>query len=73
MFTSLLKIGHKKSTPDDFEFTGFDCSLLSSALRSTTVPTKDQNDTVVPAKSDSDVMFCLKSCQGLRINRSLEY
>ena len=29
--------------------------------------------TVVPAKSDSDVMFCLQSYQGLRIDRSLEY
>ena len=30
-------------------------------------------DTVVPAKSDSDVMFCLQSNQGLRIDRSLVY
>ena len=29
--------------------------------------------TVVPAKSDSDVMFCLQSYQGLRIDKSLEY
>ena len=29
--------------------------------------------TVVPAKSDSDVMFCLQSYQGLKIDRSLEY
>ena len=49
------------------------CSLLSHAKRSTTVPTKDQNDTVVPAKSDSDVMFCLQSYQVLSIDRSLEY
>ena len=27
--------------------------------------------TVLPAKSDSDVMFCLQSYQGLRIDRSL--
>ena len=27
--------------------------------------------TVLPAKSDSDVMFCLQSNQGLRIDRSL--
>ena len=27
--------------------------------------------TVLPAKSDSDVMFCLPSYQGLRIDRSL--
>ena len=29
--------------------------------------------TVLPAKSDSDIMFCLQSYQGLRINRSLVY
>ena len=29
--------------------------------------------TVLPAKSDSDVMFCLQSYQGLRINRLLVY
>ena len=29
--------------------------------------------TVVPAKSDSDVMFCLQRYQGLRIDRSLVY
>ena len=29
--------------------------------------------TVVPAKSDSDVIFCLQSDQGLRIDRSLVY
>ena len=28
---------------------------------------------VLPAKSDSDVMFCLQSNQGLRIDRSLVY
>ena len=27
--------------------------------------------TVLPAKSDSDDMFCLQSFQGLRIDRSL--
>ena len=27
--------------------------------------------TVLPVKSDIDVMFCLQSYQGLRINRSL--
>ena len=31
------------------------------------------HNTVLPAKSDSDVMFCLQSNQGLRINRSLLY
>ena len=29
------------------------------------------NATVLPAKSDSDVMLCLQSYQGLRIDRSL--
>ena len=29
--------------------------------------------TVLPAKSDSDVMFCLQSYQGLRIDRSRVY
>ena len=40
---------------------------------------KEQDDagslrhTVLPAKSDSDVMFCLQSDQGLRIDISLVY
>ena len=29
--------------------------------------------TVMPAKSDGDVMFCLQSYQGIRIDRSLVY
>ena len=29
--------------------------------------------TVLPAKSDSDIMICLQSYQGLRIDRSLVY
>ena len=29
--------------------------------------------TILPAKSDSDVTFCLQSCQGLRIDKSLVY
>ena len=29
--------------------------------------------TVLPAKSDSDVMFCLQSYQGLKIDISLIY
>ena len=33
----------------------------------------DDTTTVLPAKSDSDVMFCLQSCHGLIIDRSLEY
>ena len=32
-----------------------------------------QNTTVLPAKSDSDVMFCLQRYQGLRIERSFVY
>ena len=31
------------------------------------------DSTVVPAKSDSDVMFCLQSYQGHRIDISLVY
>ena len=31
------------------------------------------NTTALPAKSDSDVMFCLQSYQGLKIDRSLVY
>ena len=31
----------------------------------------EQRATVLPAKSGSDVMFCLQSYQGLRIDRSL--
>ena len=30
-------------------------------------------DTVLPAKSDSDVMFCLQSYQGRIINRSIVF
>ena len=29
--------------------------------------------TVLPAKSDSDIMFCLQSYQGLKIDRSFVY
>ena len=29
--------------------------------------------TIVPSKSDSDVMICLQSYEGLRIDRSLVY
>ena len=32
-----------------------------------------QEGTVLPAKSDSDVMFCLQSYKGLIIDRSLVY
>ena len=36
------------------------CSIMSTA-------------TVLPAKSEGEVMFCLQSYQGLRIDRSLVY
>ena len=32
-----------------------------------------QVTTVVPTKSDSDIMFCLQSYQGLIIDRSIVY
>ena len=32
-----------------------------------------RSTTVMPAKSDSDVMFCLQSYQGLKIDRSRVY
>ena len=34
---------------------------------------KNVHGTVLPAKSDSDIMFCLHGYQGLRIDRSLVY
>ena len=34
---------------------------------------KSSEGTVLPAKSDSDVMFCLQNYQGLRIDISLVY
>ena len=34
---------------------------------------KSKQSTVLPAKSDSDVMFCLQRYQGLIIDRSLVY
>ena len=37
------------------------------------VMAQDDTVTVVPTKSDSDVMFCLHSYQGLRIDMSLVY
>ena len=33
----------------------------------------DIGTTVVPTKSDSDVMFCLQSYQGLMIDKSIVY
>ena len=40
---------------------------------STTTELTWRRPTVVPAKSDSDVMFCLQSYNGLSIDRSLVY
>ena len=53
-------------------------NLLSkqSVLRGDEITPQDSaklKATVVPAKSDSDVMFCLQSYQGRRIDRSLVY
>ena len=31
------------------------------------------NTTVLPARNDNDLMFCLQNNQGLRIDRSLVY
>ena len=51
----------------------------TSNLPDSTVRAKIQRDhslvisTVLPAKSDSDAMFCLYSYQGLIIDRSLVY
>ena len=36
-------------------------------------PSVDNKTTVLPAKSDSDFMFCLQSYQGLIIDISLVY
>ena len=33
----------------------------------------EMKTTVVPAKRDSDVMFCLQCYQGLKIDKSLVY
>ena len=54
------------------------CSLSEvfkkRGYRSSDVHTIDQVlYTVLPAKSDSDFMFCLQSYQGLIIDRSLVY
>ena len=35
--------------------------------------TTQYNTTVLPARSDSDVMFCLQRYKGLRIDKSLVY
>ena len=49
--------------------------LALSAENATAVLSLEQinGGTVLPTKSDSDVMFCLQSYQGIRIDRSLVY
>ena len=48
-----------------------DCCLV--VLDNTNVDSVQTMHTVLPAKSDSDVMFCLQSYQGLMIDKSLVY
>ena len=52
------------------------CHLLFSVLIITTIAVhfkvyKIGQSTVMPAKSDSDIIFCLQSYQGFIIDRSL--
>ena len=47
--------------------------VMVCIIVSTTIPLCKYTFTVLPAKSDSDIMFCLQSYQGLRIDRSLVY
>ena len=48
--------------------------LLAHTEKKKTKSTLDEYAfTVLPTKSDSDVMFCLQSYQGLKIDRSLVY
>ena len=47
--------------------------VLIVALRAKKVEHRDKISTILPAMSDSDVMFCLQSYQGLRIDKSLVY
>ena len=53
----------------------FQYALLSGGLITSVsdIITTISRPTVLPANSDSDIMFCLQSYQGLRINRSLVY
>ena len=44
----------------------FDCVDLANTY-------SNNRSTVVPTKSDSNVMFCLQRYRGLRIDRSLVY
>ena len=47
------------------------CSLSLKAVAKSAPPYHTRYTTVLPAKGDSDVMFCLLSDQGLMIDRSL--
>ena len=49
--------------------------LINGQLVAKNIQSKEGNSafTVLPAKSDSEVMFCLQSYQGLSIDRSLVY
>ena len=51
----------------------FSKTSVKSCLLKLFLMSKHQPFTVLPAKSDSDVLFCLHSCRGLIINRSLLY
>ena len=49
---------------------------VNMPIGQTTLAIKEVNIypvTILPAKSDSDVTFCLQSYQGLRIDKSLVY
>ena len=49
--------------------------LINGQLVAKIIQSKEGNSafTVLPAKSDNEVMFCLQSYQGLSIDRSLVY
>ena len=48
-------------------------NVPNGADRASVLSVYIQQDTVLQAKSDSGAMFCLRSYQGLRIDRSLVY
>ena len=48
-------------------------TLNTFVILTLSVLSENSQSTVLPAKSDSDVMFCLQSYKGLRIDRSLVY
>ena len=49
------------------------CSLFLESFLTQSSSLLVRIPTVLPAKSDSDVMFCLQSYKGLIIDRSLVY